>query len=39
MHRFDTKQLVVKVKDEILTVHDILSRFLWKITSFIKKQD
>ena len=28
MHRFDTKQLVVKMKVEILTVNDRWSRFL-----------
>ena len=39
MHRLDTKQLVVKVKVEILTLNDLLSRFLWNITSFIEKQD
>ena len=37
MHRFDKKQLEVKV--EILTVNELWSRFLWNITSFIEKQD
>ena len=39
MHRFDTKQLVVKVKVEILIVNELWSRFLWHITRFIEKQD
>ena len=39
MHRLDTEQFVVKVKVEILTVNELLSRFLWNITSFIEKQD
>ena len=39
MHRLDTKQLVVKVKVEILTVNELWSRSLWNITSFIEKQD
>ena len=30
MHRLDTKQFVVKVKVEILTVNELRSRFLWK---------
>ena len=37
MRRFDTKQIVMKVKVEILTVNELWSRFLW--TSFIEKQD
>ena len=28
MHRLDTKQLVVKVKVEILTINELWSRFL-----------
>ena len=28
MHRFDTKQFVVKVKGEILTVNELWSSFL-----------
>ena len=39
MHRLDTKQLVVKMKVEILTVNELWSRFLWNMTSFIEKQD
>ena len=39
MHNFDTKQIVVKVKVEILTVNELWSRFLWNITSFNEKQD
>ena len=37
MHRFDTKQLVVKV--EILTVNELWSRVFLNKTSFIEKQD
>ena len=32
-----SKQLVSKVKVEILTVNELWSRFLWNITSFIEK--
>ena len=39
MHRFDTKQLVVKVKVESFTVNEFWSRVLRKIFSFIEKQD
>ena len=39
MHRLDTKQLIVKVKVEILTVNELWFRFLWNIASFIEKQD
>ena len=35
----DTKQLVMNVKVEILTVNELWSRFLWNISSFIEKQD
>ena len=39
MHRFDTEQLVVKVKIEILSVNELWFRFLWNITSITEKQD
>ena len=39
MHRFDIKQLEVKVKVYILIVNELWSRFLWEIFSFILKQD
>ena len=37
MHHFDTKQLVVKVKVEILTFNELWFRFLWNITSFFRE--
>ena len=41
MHRFDTKELVVKEKVEIwLSMNfGLVSSDLWNITSFIEKQD
>ena len=39
MHCFDSKQLEMKVKVDILTVNELWSRILWNITSFIEKLD
>ena len=37
MHRFDTKQFVVKVKVEILAINELWSRFLVKDDQFYRK--